>query len=131
MDRKGSGDVGETVRNLKPSIGFDLDDLAAAAADQQDPAPLLHMNDLTYILNHPEWLPDGFSAEQRGDKHWAGFYTQRQVTHSDNGPNRPMTTLRARSSSLAQAAQRSRKPPAISWPTPTEAWLPRETLAQF
>ena len=70
MDGRGSGDVGEAVRNLRPSIGFDLDDLAAAAADQQDPAPLLHMNDLAYILNHPEWLPDGYLAERRGDNHW-------------------------------------------------------------
>ena len=65
-----SGDVGEAVRNLTPSIGFDLDDLAAAAADQEDPTPLLHMNDLTYILNHTKWLPDGYSAERRGDRHW-------------------------------------------------------------
>ena len=70
MDGEGSGDVGEAVRNLRPSVGFDLDDLAAAAADLQDPAPLLHMNDLTYILNHPEWLPDGYTAERRGDRHW-------------------------------------------------------------
>ena len=70
MDGTGSEDVGEAVRNLRPSIGFDLDDLAAAAADQQDPAPLLHMNDLAYILNHPEWLPDGYLVERRGDNHW-------------------------------------------------------------
>ena len=70
LDGGGLEGIGEAVRKLKPSVGFDLDDLAAAAADQRDPAPLLHMNDLTYILNHPEWLPDGFSAEQRGDKHW-------------------------------------------------------------
>ena len=70
MDGGDSGDIGEAVRNLTPSVGFDLDDLAAAAADQRDPAPLLYMNDLTYILNHPEWLPDGYWAERRGDKHW-------------------------------------------------------------
>ena len=70
MDRGTSRDVKQAVRNLAPSVGFDLDDLAAVAADQQDPAPLLHMNDLTYILNHPEWLPDGYGAEQRGDRHW-------------------------------------------------------------
>ena len=70
MDGGGSGDIGEAVRDLRPSVGFDLDDLAAAAADYQDPAPLLHMNDLTYILNHPEWLPDGYSVERRGHKHW-------------------------------------------------------------
>ena len=70
MDGEGSGDIGEAVRNLRPSIGFDLDDLAAAAADLQDPAPLLHMNDLAYILDHPEWLPDGYTAERRGDRHW-------------------------------------------------------------
>ena len=70
MDGGASRDVKQAVRNLAPSVGFDLDDLAAAAADQQVPAPLLHMNDLTYILNHPEWLPDGYSAEQRGDRHW-------------------------------------------------------------
>ncbi len=27
------------------------------------------MNDLTYILNQPEWLPDGYAVEQRGT-HW-------------------------------------------------------------
>lgn len=70
IDDTASNDVTQAVRDLAPSIGFDLDDLAAAAADQQDPAPLLHMNDLTYILNHPEWLPDGYSAELRGDRHW-------------------------------------------------------------
>ena len=70
MDGEASRDVKQAVRNLAPSVGFDLDDLAAAAADQQDPAPLLHMNDLTYILNHPKWLPDGYGAEQRGDRHW-------------------------------------------------------------
>ena len=70
MDGGASRDVKQAVRNLAPSVGFDLDDLAAAAADQQDPAPLLHMNDLTYILNHPKWLPDGYGAEQRGDRHW-------------------------------------------------------------
>ena len=70
VDGRASVGVGEAVRNLTPSIGFDLDDLAAAAADQEDSAPLLHMNDLAYILNHPEWLPDGYSAERRGDRHW-------------------------------------------------------------
>ena len=64
------GSAGEAVRSLTPSIGFDLDDLAAATADQQDIAPLLHCNDLTYILNHPEWLPDGYHSEPRGDNHW-------------------------------------------------------------
>ena len=70
MNGGASGDVKQAVRNLAPSVGFDLDDLAAAAADPQSPTPMLHMNDLTYILNHPEWLPDGYSAEQRGDRHW-------------------------------------------------------------
>ena len=70
MDGGASRDVKQAVRNLAPSVGFDLDDLAAAAADQPDPAPLLHMNDLTYILNHPEWLPDGYAVERRGDRHW-------------------------------------------------------------
>ena len=70
MDGGTSRDVRQAVRNLAPSVGFDLDDLAAAAADQQDPAPLLHMNDLTYVLNHPDWLPDGDAVELRGDRHW-------------------------------------------------------------
>ena len=70
MDDTPLGSAGEAVRSLTPSIGFDLDDLAAATADQQDPAPLLHRNDLTYILNHPEWLPDGYHSEPRGDNHW-------------------------------------------------------------
>ena len=70
MDDTPLGSAGEAVRSLTPSIGFDLDDFAAATADQQDPAPLLHRNDLTYILNHPEWLPDGYHSEPRGDNHW-------------------------------------------------------------
>ena len=70
MDDGASRDVRQAVRKLAPSIGFDLDDLAAAAADHQDPAPLLHMNDLTYILDNPEWLPDGYAVERRGDRHW-------------------------------------------------------------
>ena len=87
MDGRASGDVKQAVRNLAPSVGFDLDDLAAAAADQQDPAPLLHMNDLTYILNHPDWLPDGYAAERRGDRHW-------RVT-TPGGKSRTVTTDRA------------------------------------
>ena len=70
MDDGASRDVRHAVRNLAPSIGFDLDDLAAAAVEHQDPAPLLHMNDLTYILDNPEWLPDGYAVERRGDRHW-------------------------------------------------------------
>ena len=70
MDDKPSGSTRQAVRSLAPSVGFDLDDLAAAAADQQDPAPLLHHNDLTYILNHSDWLPDGYHSEPRGDNHW-------------------------------------------------------------
>ena len=70
MDGGISGEAREAVRTLAPSIGFDLDDLAAAAADQPDPAPALHMNDLAYILNNPGWLPDGYWAEPRGRNHW-------------------------------------------------------------
>ena len=70
MDGSPSGSAGRAVRSLTPSMGFDLDDLAAAAADQQDPAPLLHRYDLTYILNNPEWLPDGYDSEPRGYNHW-------------------------------------------------------------
>ena len=87
MDDGASRDVKQAVRNLAPSIGFDLDDLAAAAADQQDPAPLLHMNDLTYVLNHPDWLPDGYAVELRGDRHW-------RVTTS-GGKSYTVTTDRA------------------------------------
>ena len=87
MDGGASRDVRQAVRNLAPSVGFDLDDLAAATADQQDPAPLLHMNDLTYILNHPEWLPDGYAAERRGDRHW-------RVT-TPGGKSHTVTTDRA------------------------------------
>ncbi len=65
-----SANIADTVRSIAPSMGFDLDDLAADAADQQDPPPLLGMDDLTYILNHPDWLPDGYSAVPAGDRHW-------------------------------------------------------------
>ncbi len=68
-DEAGSLAVREVVDNLAP-VGFDLDDLAAAAPQQQDPSPQLHLNDLTYILDHPEWLPDGYTAEGAGLNHW-------------------------------------------------------------
>ena len=70
LDDGPSGDAGEAVRRLAPSIGFDLDDLAAATVDQVDPAPLLHLNDLTFILNNPAWLPEAYSVERRGTNHW-------------------------------------------------------------
>ena len=69
VDKDDSLAVREAVNNLSPS-GFDLDDLAAAALHQQDPTPQLHLNDLTYILDHPEWLPDGYTAEGAGLNHW-------------------------------------------------------------
>ena len=86
MDGGQSGGAREAVRSIPPSIGFDLDDLAAAAADQQDPVPLLHRNDLTYILNHPEWLPEGYGSEPQGDNHW-------RVT-TPGGKSYPVTTDR-------------------------------------
>ena len=86
LDGETSSDVRRAVRDLAPSAGFDLDDLAAAAVDQEDPAPMLHMNDLTYILNNPEWLPDGYTAVPRGDNHW-------RVTRPD-GEKHAVTTDR-------------------------------------
>ena len=62
--------VREAVESLPSAGGFDLDDLAAAAADTDDPEPMLHLNDLTYILSNPDWLPDDHRAETRGIDHW-------------------------------------------------------------
>ena len=81
---------GASVRaqvNQLPAVGFDLDDLAAAAADETDPAPRLLRADLNQILSHPAWLPDGYNAEPRGDYHWA--------VSAPNGANNVMTTNRA------------------------------------
>ena len=58
------------VEGLPPAGGFDLDDLAAAAADTDDPEPKLYLNDLTYILGNPGWLPDHYEVEPRGNDHW-------------------------------------------------------------
>ena len=63
--------VRDRVNRLEPIIGFDLDDLAAAASDETDLPPLLSRGDLTRILNRPEWLPDGYAATTRGVGHWA------------------------------------------------------------
>ena len=63
--------VRDRVNQLEPTVGFDLDDLAAAAADEADLPPLLSRGDLTLILNRPEWLPDGYAAAARGVDHWA------------------------------------------------------------
>ena len=49
--------------------------------------PLILTLVLTYILNHPECLPDGYGAEQRGDKHW-------RVT-TPGGKSHTVTTNRA------------------------------------
>ena len=56
--------------NLGSNIGFDLDDLAASAVDRQDPEPRLSRRDLAYILDNPQWLPDGYRTEWAGDNHW-------------------------------------------------------------
>ena len=93
MEGREPWNVRQAVRDLEPTVGFDLDDLAAAAADEQDPSPCLHMNDLTYILNHPEWLPDGYGAVGRGRNHW-------RVTTPDGG-SRIVTTVRAAHDSAA------------------------------
>ena len=65
-----SESVREAVASLPPAGGFDLDDLAAAAADTDDPEPMLHLNDLTYVLGNPGWLPDNYETEPRGNDHW-------------------------------------------------------------
>ena len=31
---------------------------------------MLHLNDLTYVLGNPEWLPDHYEVEPRGNDHW-------------------------------------------------------------
>ena len=58
------------VNNLPSVSSFDLDDLAANASDEGRASPLLHINDLTYILNNPIWMFDGFDVDPRGDGHW-------------------------------------------------------------
>ena len=70
VNGKGSQDARERIGNLAPNIGFDLDDLAAAAVDQQDPEPRFCRRDLSHILDNPQWLPDGYRAERAGDNHW-------------------------------------------------------------
>ena len=70
VNGKGSQDARERIGNLAPNIGFDLDDLAASAVDQQDPEPKFSRRDLAYILDNPQWLPDGYRAEWGGDNHW-------------------------------------------------------------
>ena len=70
VNGKGSQDARERIGNLAPNIGFDLDDLAAAAVDQQDPEPRFSRRDLSHILDNPQWLPDGYRAERAGDNHW-------------------------------------------------------------
>jgi len=63
-------DIRQAVRDLQPAVGFDLDDLAAAAPERQDPAPRLALDDLTYVLNHSQWFPDGYEVEGAGPNHW-------------------------------------------------------------
>ena len=70
MSNDPSESVREAVASLPPAGGFDLDDLAAAAADEDEPEPKLYLNDLTYILGNPDWLPDNYEVEPRGNDHW-------------------------------------------------------------
>ena len=86
VEEKSAEDVRTAVNSLTAVGGFDLDDLAASAADIQDPAPRLHMNDLSYILSHPEWMPDGFRVQPEGSDHW-------RVTGPDS-PAASVTTSR-------------------------------------
>ena len=69
-DDETGASIRDRVNRLQPAVGFDLDDLAAAAADETAPEPLLNRDDLTQILNHPAWLPSGYAAGARGRDHW-------------------------------------------------------------
>lgn len=65
-----SESVASSVNSLPSVSSFDLDDLAVGATDEEAPTPLLHLNDLSYILNNDEWMPDGYDVEARGEGHW-------------------------------------------------------------
>ena len=77
VDERSPENIQEAVNALPSAGGFDLDDLAAAASDSDDPEPSLYMNDLTYILSYPEWMPDDYRVEPEGRDHW-------RVTPQDN-----------------------------------------------
>ena len=62
--------IRDAVNDLQPAGGFDLDDLAAAASDYNDPNPSLSMKDLTYILSNPKWMLDESKVEPEGTNHW-------------------------------------------------------------
>ena len=63
-------DVRALINDITPATGFDLDDLAAVAADETDPEPLLQRRHLAWLLDHPQWLPAGYEVENRGHHHW-------------------------------------------------------------
>ena len=86
VDGSSPDNIREAVNALPSAGGFDLDDLAATASDTDDPDPSLYMNDLTYILSHPEWMPDEYKVEPEGRDHW-------RVTRHDDQPI-SVTTVR-------------------------------------
>ena len=71
LDGQDASSVIEAVRSL-PSVGsFDMDDLAVNAMDEESPPPRLRLDDIAHVLNNPQWMPDGFSVQPRGDRHWS------------------------------------------------------------
>ena len=70
LDGEDSSSVIEAVKSL-PAVGsFDMDDLAINAMEEEAPTPSLRLGDLSHVLGNRQWLPDGFSAQTRGDRHW-------------------------------------------------------------
>lgn len=70
MDDESSDQIEQHIKELETAITFDLDDLASAALDEQDPIPLLRMKDLKQILGYPELFPSGYSIQPSGIEHW-------------------------------------------------------------
>lgn len=66
----GKADVRALINDITPATGFAPDDLAAVAAVETNPAPMLQRRDLPWLLDHPQWLPEGYSVENRSSNHW-------------------------------------------------------------
>ena len=65
-----SRSIVDDVNAIPDTSSFDLDDLAAAASDEDNARPLLYRNDLSYILGRPRCMPEGYSVVPSGRNHW-------------------------------------------------------------
>ena len=64
------GSIVDDVNAIPDTSSFDLDDLAAAASDEDNARPMLYLKDLTFALSRSQCMPEEYSVVPSGRNHW-------------------------------------------------------------